>query len=314
MVSTAEQKNILLESGTNELEILVFTLGGQRFGANVAKVREVIEPLSVAALPQAQPSVLGMFQLRERVIPLIDLQRSLGKPPIADLTVGKIVIMEFNGVRTGFQVDTVEQIYRVNWEDVAAVPDLEGVHDTPLTSIAHIEGGMVLMIDFERIMFEVSGVDLFAMNAQQDDMVEIRSHRRILFAEDSRSMRTLIQRNLADAGYTDVTTCVDGLEAWEHLERELAEFGKPRFDLLITDIEMPRIDGLHLCRRIKENAQMRQLPVVIFSSLVSIDNEKKCRAVGAEAQISKPRLDQLVQLIDEVIERNPAAVPAPTPA
>ena len=89
------------------VQSLVFTLGGQRFGANVAKVREVIEPLSVAALPQAQPSVLGMFQLRERVIPLIDLQRSLGKPPIADLTVGKIVIMEFNGVRTGFQVDTV---------------------------------------------------------------------------------------------------------------------------------------------------------------------------------------------------------------
>lgn len=299
-MATKSRRDILLESGTNELEVLVFTLDGQRYGVNVAKVREVIEPITVTALPQTHPAVLGVFQLRSTVIPAIDLKRCLGKDP-ADASKGKIIIMEFNDVRVGFLVDAVEQIHRVNWKDVASMPEMEGVNDSPLTSIAHINDDIVLMLDFEQLVFDIGGVDLFAESSQRIQAGNQRENRHILLAEDSHMMRALIKTNLVGAGYTDVTVCIDGQEAWETIERDVAEDGSSKFDLIITDIEMPRIDGLRLTRQIKEHAQFKDLPVVVFSSLVSADNQKKCESVGADAQISKPQLDTLVNLIDELV-------------
>lgn len=307
-MSTTQQHGILLESGTNELEILVFTFLGQRYGVNVAKVREVIEPVEVTAMPDSHESVLGVFQLRDTVSPLIDLQRALGSGAVVDVQAGKIIIMEFNDVRVGFLVENVEQIYRVSWESVAAIPDIAGVNDAPLTSVAHINDNMVLMLDFEKIVFDIGGVDLFEEHAKRMTERDGRDSTRILFAEDSNAMRALIQSNLHKAGYTNITLCVDGQNAWDKLESDVSEHGRVTFDILITDIEMPRIDGLHLTRRIKDNPQMNDLPIVIFSSLVSDDNEKKCKAVGADAQITKPQLDQLVDLIDSLV----AVVDAPS--
>lgn len=300
-MASATQNTILLESGTNELEILVFELGEQRYGVNVAKVREVIEPGKVTSLPESHPAVLGVFQLRESVIPLIHLPRSLNKADEVDLAAGKIIVMEFNDARVGFFVDTVEQIYRVNWKDVAAMPDMEGVHEAPLTSIVHIKGDMILMLDFEKIVFDIGGVDVFAASAERMKQATGRGEQHILFAEDSHVMRKLIHGNLVKAGYTNVTVCTDGEEAWEKIHGEVSAKGSHDFRLLITDIEMPRMDGLHLCKRIKEHAQMQAMPVIVFSSLVSQDNQKKCQAVGANAQITKPQLDQLVDLMDRLL-------------
>ena len=199
-MTTTKQQGILLESGTNELEILVFTFLGQRYGVNVAKVREVINPVEVTAMPDSHHSVLGVFQLRDSVSPLIDLQRALGQEAFADVQSGKIIIMEFNDVRVGFLVGTVEQIHRVSWESVSAIPDLTGVNDAPLTSIAHINDNMVLMLDFERIVFDIGGVDLFEEHASRMTQRDGRENTRILFAEDSGAMRSLIQSNLHNRG------------------------------------------------------------------------------------------------------------------
>jgi two-component system chemotaxis response regulator CheV len=313
MSERPQKHEILLESGTNELEILVFTLSGQRYGVNVAKVREVIDPPSVTGLPESHEAVVGVFQLREHVTPLIDLKRCLGRVPHADATVGKIIIMEFNDVRVGFMVDTVEQIYRLNWKDVSAMPDLAGVRDAPITSITFIKNNIVPMLDFERLVFDVGGVDLFELNAQKVDKTVTRGNQRILLAEDSRVMRNLIESNLVKSGYTNITVCQDGQDAWNRLEKGAAQEGTPSIDLLITDIEMPQMDGLHLTRRIKEHAVLKSIPVIIFSSLVSVDNEKKCRSVGADAQITKPQLDQLVSLIDRLLHVVGSAAP-PEPA
>lgn len=302
-MATEGKRDILLESGTNELEVLVFTLNAQRYGVNVAKVREVIEPIVVTAMPESHEAVVGVFQLREMITPLIDLKKSLGEKP-SDLNAGKIVIMEFNDLRMGFLVDTVEQIYRVSWKDVAAIPDVEGVNGSPLTSIAHIEDGMVLMLDFEQIVFDIGGVDLFEQSARNVQENRSRGDQRIMLAEDSHAMRTLIHSNLKTAGYTNVTLACDGQEAWETLKKDIDQNGRCTFDILITDIEMPRIDGLHLTSKVKEHNEMKKLPVIIFSSLVSDDNKKKCAAVNADAQITKPQLDKLVSLIDGLLEKN----------
>lgn len=303
------KNDILLESGTNELEILVFTLLGQRYGVNVAKVREVIEPLRVIALPQSHDAVMGVFQLRDAVTPLINLCRCLGKEA-SDLSGGTIVIMEFNDARVGFLVDDVEQIYRVNWKNVAPIPDVEGIHDAPVTAIAHIQDDMVLMLDFEKIVFDIGGVDLFAQSAQRVQKKLDRGDQRILIAEDSYVIRMMIKNNLVEAGYQNITTCTDGQDAWDRLEGGVSVDGSLPFDLLITDIEMPRMDGLHLTRRIKEHVQLKVLPVIVFSSLVSLDNVKKCEAVGADAQITKPQLAELVDLLDRLLAK--AGSPCPT--
>lgn len=309
-MSTAIGHAILLESGTNELEVLVFALRGQRYGVNVAKVREVIEPLDVTALPQSHEAVSGVFQLRETVTPLIDLQRCLGRED-NDLASGKIIILEFNDARVGFLVDSVEQIHRVSWSSVSAVPDMEGLRGAPVTSVAHIGDDMVLMIDFEKLVFDVGGVDLFEESAKSIHRNDARAERRILLAEDSHVMQMLIKTNLVKAGYVNVEVCNDGQDAWDRLESGLAGGTSPVFDMIITDIEMPRIDGLHLTQRIKEHPELGTIPVVIFSSLVSNDNQKKCEAVGADAQITKPQLGELVELCDRLMAKPSTHAAAP---
>lgn len=297
--------SILMESGTNELEILVFVIGKQRYGVNVAKVREVIEPLPLTRLPQSHPAVAGMFRLRDAVIPLVDLRRcfKLSDPPPTN---SKIIVMEFNDVRLGFSVDQVHYIHRANVKDVEASPDMEGLREAPVTFIVRIEGELVLMVDFERIVFDIAGVDVFAENAMGVDVKVSRGDHRIMLVEDSHTIRKMIQNCLLSAGYVNVVPCADGQEALDALEKDLASNSELSFDLIITDIEMPKIDGFRLTKLIKDNPRMKNTPVVIFSSLVSQDNEKKCKAVGADAQITKPQLGLLVNLVDGLVIRKKA--------
>ena len=317
----AQQSEILLESGTNELEVLVFTLGKNRYGVNVAKVREAIKPLRTTSLPHTHHAVLGAFCLRDSVTALIDLRKyfklTTEAPKDEDR---RVIVMEFNDVRVGFLVDDLEQIYRVSWEEMSAMPTVDDAHDSTFTSICMIGGQMVLMVDFEKIVFDIGGRDLFAVNAEQIDRTKIRPKAPLLLAEDSPSMRKLIANNLAEAGYTQVTAVEDGATAWKATSSRKGDAGQPQFKVIITDIEMPQLDGLALCKRIKTDPDLKDIPVVVFSSLVSDDNIKKIESVGANAQITKPELHKLVELIDalldahEPMEFRPGSEPAAEPA
>jgi two-component system chemotaxis response regulator CheV len=303
----AQQSNILLEAGTNELEVLVCAVGGTRYGVNVAKVREVIKAQKTTRLPRCHRAMVGAFLLRDAIIPLIDLHivfELAGDPPPRDER--RIIVMEFNNVRVGFMVDDVDRIHRVSWASMSAAPNVEGMENAPITSICRIEEKIVLMIDFEKIVFDVSGHDLFKADLPAASAGRNRPEVSILLAEDSPMMRKLITGNLGVAGYTGVTPVEDGQHAWELLQADIGS-EKPAYDLLITDIEMPRLDGLALTRRIKENPQTRRLPVVVFSSLVSPDNMKKIQAVNADGQITKPELPRLVELIDGLLDKVAAA-------
>ena len=151
------------------------------------------------------------------------------------------------------------------------------------------------------ILLETSSFDRKVDAAQSPKTGAGRGDHRIMLAEDSPTMRELIKTTLIRAGYDNLTICNDGQEAWGRLERGVAAYGRPPVDLLITEIDMPRMDGLYLTRRIKEHGQLNQVPVVVFSSLVSPDNEKRCQSVGADAQIARPQLDELVNLIDRLL-------------
>ncbi|MCA9251817.1 MAG: chemotaxis protein [Phycisphaerae bacterium] len=295
--------DILLESGTNELEVLVFTLGGNRYGVNVAKVREAIRPVPLTPVPESHPSAIGVFQLRDTITTLIDLHTYFNlksDPPEYDSR--RIIVTEFNQIRIAFLVDSVEQIYRVSWESVSPMPSV-GTTETPVTSVCTIGESLVLMIDFERIVFDITGHDLFNIAVDQDEKSDLRKKTRILLAEDSSLMRNLITKNISRAGYSNFVAVEDGSLAWKQLQQQAAGELKETFDVVITDIEMPQLDGLALTKRIKETPQLAKMPVIVFSSLVSPDNAKKIEQVKADGQITKPELRHLVNMIDSLMEK-----------
>lgn len=303
--------DILLDAGTNELEVLIFTMRGAWFGVNVAKVREVIRPVRTISSPGQHPSVLGMFNIRGSVMPVVDLAFHMGLSETrADLGDGekRIVITEFNGFQTGFVVDTVDQIHRMSWTKVKPSPDLHvvrmegGAGDRSLSSTTgtiELDGRIVLMIDFESVADSILHEDKLHIESVENELGVDRSSKRVIVAEDSSFMRGVLQSVFAASGYDLLRVYPNGAAAWGAIV-EATEQGYT-IDAVVSDIEMPRMDGLALARRIRDNAATRDVPIVLFSSLISSDNLKKGEQVGVNAQIAKPELADMVRLVDRVV-------------
>lgn len=291
--------SILLEAGTNEMELLVFRLKDTRFGVNVAKVRELIQRVETIKVPHAPPEIEGSFQLRNEVLTLVNLGRYFGMEGEETLRgEGLIIIVEFSNKRCGVLVDAVEAIHRIRWQDIEPPSDLLADLRAPVTGVAHVDDNIVLIADFETIVGELLGIEVAAVKQEAEDAPTKRSQIRILLAEDSGMIRRKVKTILEEAGFPEVKACNDGLEAWNVLENAAQAGDGLPFELVLTDIEMPRMDGLHLTSRIKGNEAMRQLPVVLFSSLISEDNMKKGNAVGADAQVTKLEVDHLLNAIE----------------
>ena len=297
--------NILTESGTNEVEVLVFEIDGGHYGVNVAKVRDIIMPLPMTRLDESHAAVRGAFKLRDRVISLVDLRKFFDMTPLADETDTRIIVMEFNNDQIGFLVDKVEQIHRVSWKEMSEPPWIGSHHDPSITSVLRQGDDLILMIDFERIVFQIAGITSFEA-AEASERGVNRAAVRILLADDSATMRRMLGDSLRAAGFKNVTCCTDGENAWNALVEMSDSACLP--DIIVTDIEMPRIDGLHLTRKIKSHPSLKDIPVIVFSSLVSDDNLKKCEAVGADRQLTKPDLPTLAKTIDELLTAEPSPV------
>ncbi|MDY0166216.1 MAG: chemotaxis protein CheW [Thermoguttaceae bacterium] len=295
-------KEILLESGTNELELLVFDVADYTFGINVAKVREVLPTTEITRLPKAHSSVRGVFKLRNRVIPCVSLLDHLGIAPTWEQSEGTMILTDFNQQQTAFLVDTVERIHRLSWQNILSVPGLEALSHTPVTALARCENRLVVMLDFEMILDDVTD-QYFRTDTVDNPMGLPREELRILLAEDSPTVREAVGNTLRSSGYTHVTFFENGAEAWKWIEQRLAEpDGEGGVaDLVISDVEMPQVDGFHLTKRIKDHPVLQKIPVLLYSSIITPDNHKKGRAVGADAQIAKPELKQIVALADELI-------------
>jgi len=281
---------ILLQSDTNELEIVEFCIddGTEKnfFGVNVAKVREIIRRPELTAALSAASAVAGMMCLREKVIPILDLAMVLGKNP--DKAADRIVVLEFNRVTVGVLVNSVSRIYRLSWERVERPNRI--CESAYITSLVKMEDRIILILDFERIIADLS------VSGKVLDECQVTGQR-ILVADDSSFIRSSICNTLQNAGYT-VDEAVDGEEAWQMIENKLSA-GVFDIDVLITDIEMPKMDGLHLTSRIRKDGRLANLPIYIFSSLASEDNKKKWQSIGANGILTKPDLPRLVQIIGE---------------
>lgn len=287
--------NILLEAGTNELEIVIFQSGPFIFGINVMKVREIITMLPLTPLPGTPEAIMGLIELRGEVMTVIDLPMVIGHPRDVGEN-DRLIVCEFNGEKSVLRVDQVTEIKRISWEQIDTPSDLARGMQGITNGVVKTGDQMIILLDYERIALELSRKDIMARESVKRLGARERSNKQVWIAEDSEMLRTLIIDTLDDAGYFNTTIFNNGKEALDAFEQS-----DVHCDLLITDIEMPQMDGLHLTKRLREMDQFADLPIVIFSSLISDDLKHKGDAVGANAQITKPEIGMLIATLDDFL-------------
>ena len=303
----AEMQNnkILLESGTNEMEIMEFTIGGNLYGINVAKVKEIMISAAVKPMPHAHPAVEGIFKPRDAVLTVVDLPKYLGmeqeKSP-KDI----FIITNFNKMFIAFRVHTVVRIDRISWTDIQK-PDktVSGGAEGVATGIAQCEGGdLVTILDFERIVAEIAPETTIQISEVESLGPRDRNDKPIWVAEDSVLLSKMIGDSLRKANYVNLQMFPNGQELWDALseipdDRDLDR----RVALIITDIEMPQMDGHRLTKLVKDSPRFKHIPLIIFSSLISEAMRIKGRQLGADEQLTKPEIGHLVDVMDHLLEK-----------
>lgn len=295
--------SILLESGTNELEIVEFGIGQNKFAINVMKVKEILNPVPVVAIPNAHPFVEGIMELRGEVLPVINVAAALGLKESMNPQLDKFIVAEFNQLKTVFHVHGVSQIHRISWSQIEKPSDMYQGQESQIIGVIKLGGEMVLFLDFEKILLEINPESGIKVSDVKKLGPRERSVKRIVIAEDSAMLRKMLHDTLSEAGFQNLEFFENGQDAityLEHLSAD-AEVFSESVQLVITDIEMPQMDGHHLTKKIKEHPLLQKLPVIIFSSLITNELRHKGSVVGADAQISKPEISELVLKIDELI-------------
>lgn len=295
---------ILLESGTNELEILEFVVDGNYYGINVAKIKEILTYTPLTMVPHSHPNIEGAFNTRGETITVIDLATCLGLNKKEDPKGDMFLITSFNGVSTGFHVHEVVGIHRINWSQLIK-PDrlISNSSDSVITGIINLDGKLVILLDFEYIVTKISP----EVGIQLSDVKKL-GHRQknsspILYAEDSQLLSMMIYDGLTEAGYTNVLPLNNGLELWELLEQYREEGTlEEKVSCIVTDIEMPQMDGHRLLKLVKEHPVYKNIPVIIFSSLINEDMRRKGEVLGADGQMSKSQMGEFIQKLDELLQ------------
>ncbi len=297
------ETKILLENGTNELEVLEFVVDGNSYGINVAKIKEIIPYQAVTPVPNSHPSVEGIFMPRDAMITAIDLRNCLQRGESAEG--GLFIITSFNKLDIAFHVDAVIGIHRVSWVDIIKPGATVSTSDEGIsTGIIKIDGKLIIILDFEKIISDINPET--GLKVTEIDALGLRTENDIpiLIAEDSVLLRKLIVDSLHKAGYDNIIKTENGQEAWEIIAEAKAKGTlKEDIKLVITDIEMPLMDGHRLTKLIKSDDATKHLPVVIFSSLVNEEMRKKGEGLGADAQLSKPEIGNLVRVIDQLLAK-----------
>lgn len=299
---------ILLESGTNEVEILEFYLGEQGFGINIAKIAQIIpyDRSKLTVVPQDNPTLLGTLLWQGQTIPLLDLNIFLNQAR-QEVEHPIVLVTEFNGVRNGFLTDGVNRIHRISWQAISPMGDLLDRYTSVCTGSIHIDGNDILLIDFEYIIARINPETSISFRRIEEKVSSGRGDKMVIFVEDSAFIRSAVAGQLEKLGFLQLMMFENGQDACDHIRERVdtarrqdpAGSGLP--SLVVTDIEMPKMDGLALCRTIKKELQLDMVPVVLFSSLINEQMAFKCREVGADAYLAKPRVDELVGVMDRLL-------------
>lgn len=300
------RSGILLETGTNEIEIMEFTIDGNLYGINVAKVREIMMSAPVKPMPHTHQAVEGIFKPRDTVITVVDLPKYLTGREHEHKEKDLFIVTNFNQMHVAFRVETVVGISRISWKDIQK-PDstISGGADGVATGIAQCGEDLVNILDFERIVAEIAPETSIQISEVEALGTRSRNTTPIWVAEDSILLSRMIRESLERAGYTNLRMFPNGAELWEALEA-CGEQGNvdEQVALIITDLEMPQMDGHRLTKLIKSSKEFQHIPVIIFSSLITEEMRRKGQEVGADEQLSKPEIAHLIGIIDELLARN----------
>ncbi len=295
---------ILLESGTNEIEVMKFTIGGNLYGINVAKVLEIMISGPVKPMPLSHPAVEGIFKPRDVVITVVDLPKYLGvESPKAEKDI--FIVTNFNKMCIAFRVHTVDRISRISWTDIQK-PDktVSGGAESVATGIAQCDGDLVTILDFERIVAEIAPETSIQMSEVERLGPRERNEKPVWVAEDSVLLSKMIGDSLRKANYVNLHMFPNGQELWDALcELPEQEDLSRNVAIIITDIEMPQMDGHRLTKLVKDHARFKSIPLIIFSSLISEEMRIKGRQLGADEQLTKPEIAHLVDVMDHLLER-----------
>ena len=292
--------SVLLDVGTGELEVIVFLVNNNRYCMNVLKAREIVPLTNVRPSTDSNQSILGITNVRDKVMTIIDLSYILDRKETLAEDKKMALVCEFNRKQMMFAVDSIEGIRRVKWSEIKKPdPLLKGSF-----SVGNIltEEGILLMLDFEKIITDMSKDENPYEKVKNQIVTKLeRADKKVYIADDSKTIRKLLQSVLEASGYTNIHTFDNGQEVLDALYILKAQYGeayKKEVDILITDIEMPVLDGHTTTKRIKEDNTLSTLPVILFSSLISEELYHKGQSVGADAQITKPSIDELVDTMD----------------
>jgi len=287
----------LLRSGNNELQALVFNVAGQQFGVNVAKLDELIMPPKTRSWPGQHQAILGAFHLRTENMALVDLGYYI-RPETGPTTEGNTVIVtSFNKSKIAFLVNSVDQILRVDWGMVGPPAGSTG-NNGVITGIMKYQEKLIPMLDFEAIHDDICGVSRLDTVGIDICNAQDRSEVKIAVVEDSKYMSAVIKDLLKKAGFEKIEMFGNGQDALETLmEKE----GDDKPDIVLSDIEMPRMDGLTLTRKLKEQKGFRVVPIVLFSSIITPELLHKGERAGADMQLNKGDVEKLIPVIDELL-------------
>lgn len=298
-----KQSEILLESGINELEIMEFTIGDHLFGINVAKVREIMKIEPIVSMQKSNDYIEGIFKPRDQVLTVINLPLFLGLPASDKPERDIFIIAGFNNSEYAFHVHTVVGIDRISCTQMKKPdPVIFGGKEGVATGIVEHEDKLITIIDFEAIITEIcpeKGLNVLSI-AELD--VPTRNNKHILIAEDSLLLSKMLVESLHRAGYVNTVKVDNGQEAWDYLceLRDNESDIDSHLSCIITDIEMPLMDGHRLTKLAKSDPAIKHIPLIIFSSLISEEMRIKGKELGADEQITKPEIGMLVDILDNL--------------
>ncbi|MBF0360537.1 MAG: chemotaxis protein CheV [Oligoflexia bacterium] len=320
-----DNQKILLDSGNNEVEMLEFVLGSQSFGINVAKVQSVFQydETKVTKVPDLHSAVLGVILVRNETIPLISLSEILNVKKTFEIDIYQrqvVILLSFNNIRVATLVDGINRIHRISWNTFVPIHEFCTRPANVVIGSFNKNNNEIMIIDYEKIMAEIipsANVETLAVNSEaieqktEEEIKEIKLKReeaKVIHIDDSSSIRNIVQKVLQRAGYKNISTFENGHDAFIHLSKiqeKITQQNLPintEVNIIVSDIEMPQMDGLTLCKKIRDELHWTTTPIVMFSSLIDEQMMSKCQTVGATTQLGKADIRNLNTLLDKLLK------------
>ncbi|MDR1753353.1 MAG: chemotaxis protein [Eubacterium sp.] len=301
-----EKKELTFETGTNELQLLDFLVGDEYFGINIAKVSEIIRYIELTPMPSAPPEIEGVFMHRDKLVTVIDLHKVLNCGSDEDGN-GLLIVCDFQQMSIAFHVTTVNGIQTLSWSEIEKPPSVNH-HGTEsvATGIAKLENRMIMILDFEKIIcdlnygldFEVNDLDLSVISE------DIDSEQQIIVVEDSLFLNKVVVDALKKSGIKNIKVFYNGLDAWDYIRQQKGTPDlKKNLAAVISDIEMPQMDGHSLTKFIKDDKELRTTPVLLFSSLIHENMRMRGESAGADAQFARSQLNELLVTLFDYLKK-----------